>query len=763
MVTPRDCPSPEDLQALLGDTLPPAERQGYEQHLESCPACQEHLDRAREHGSVLQRLGRQLGDPTIVPPDLSLTQFLERLHQAKGLDQHPRTEPVDLYFLSPAQRPGLLGTLGNYEVEEVIGQGGFAVVLKAFEAALHRHVAIKVLSPAVAGSATARRRFIREAQAAAAVCHDHIVAVHRVDETNGLPYLVMQYIAGESLQARLDRTGPLETVEIVRIGLQTASGLAAAHAQGLIHRDIKPANLLLEDGLARVKITDFGLARLVDDTGLTQNGTLAGTPEYMAPEQARGEPLDPRADLFSLGSVLYACCTGIPPFRGASAVAVLRQVSDHDTKPIRSLNPDVPEWLESFVARLMAKAPAERFQSAAEAAALLEGYLAHLRQPVTVPAPELPNAGAGGSDNKTILQAEREPVQRFARPLWLVLLALVVVFALAKGLLLQNDPPAQGALPKEFAIDFRGGQFPASDLRWTGGAEEATIEPEERGLRITVPANRTRKDPVGLVLMSAVKGNFEVTTGYDIVRADRPKTGGGVGFELYILTETAAQDAIAFSRIKRTDDTEVHFCGRMTTVAGKRQHSTNMFPATGSSGRLRLTRNGAEVIFSAADGNGDDFQELWRCDLGTEDLKMVRVCAYTGHALESVDVRLVDLKVRSENLDLDPAGNAPATTGGGRRGSGRAWLFTLLFGGLGVTLLLLTAGWLYSRRQRRVPSANGRAAIDTARAPTVSFPCPACRKNIKARAIVAGKKARCPQCGKTILVPTVQPGKAGAS
>src|SRR5262249_48659603 len=150
---------------------------------------------------------------------------------------------------------------------------------------------------ALAGSATARRRFTREAQAAAAVCHDHIVPVHGVHETDGLPYLVMQYVAGESLQARLDRTGALAVTEVVRIGLPTASGRAAAHAQGLIHRDVKPANLLLEDGLARIKITDFGLARMADDVGLTGAGVVAGTPEYMAPEQARGEVIDHRADL----------------------------------------------------------------------------------------------------------------------------------------------------------------------------------------------------------------------------------------------------------------------------------------------------------------------------------------------------------------------------------------------------------------------------------------------------------------------------------
>src|SRR5262249_51410538 len=266
--------------------------------------------------------------------------------------------------------------LGHYEVLEVVGQGGMGVVLKGYEPLLRRLVAIKVLASALAGSEAARQRFIREARSAAAVCHHHVVAVYGVAEADGLPYLVMQYVAGESLQTRLDREGALEIEEAVRIGLQTALGLAAAHAQGLIHRDIKPANLLLEGG-SRVKITDFGLARMIDDLPLTQDGVLAGTPEDMAPEQARGQAVDHRADLFSLGSVLSAACTGTSPFRGPSAVAVLRQVSDEAPAPVRSLNPDVPAWLESLIDRLMAKGPADRFQGAAEVAALLEGYLAH--------------------------------------------------------------------------------------------------------------------------------------------------------------------------------------------------------------------------------------------------------------------------------------------------------------------------------------------------------------------------------------------------
>ena len=161
--------------------------------------------------------------------------------------------------------------------------------------------------------------------------------------------------------------------------MQAALGLAAAHAQGLVHRDIKPANILLENGVERVKLTDFGLARAADDAGLTQSGVIAGTPQYMAPEQARGEPVDHRADLFSLGSVLYAMCTGRSPFRAESAVAVLRRVSEDTPRPIREVNPDIPDWLAAIVARLHAKDPARRFQSAAEVADRLGEHLAQLQ------------------------------------------------------------------------------------------------------------------------------------------------------------------------------------------------------------------------------------------------------------------------------------------------------------------------------------------------------------------------------------------------
>jgi serine/threonine protein kinase len=209
------------------------------------------------------------------------------------------------------------------------------MVLKAHKSRLNRVVALKVLMPALAGSDLARRRFFREAQAAAAVRHDHVVTIHAVDEAAGLPYLVMQLVPGQSLQQKLDRDGPLPLGETLRIGMQIASGLAAAHAQGLVHRDIKPANVLLEHG-SRVKITDFGLARALDDASLSTSGTIAGTPYYMSPEQARGETVGHGTDLFSLGSVRYAMCTGRPPFQADTTVAVLQKVSDDQPRPIRS-------------------------------------------------------------------------------------------------------------------------------------------------------------------------------------------------------------------------------------------------------------------------------------------------------------------------------------------------------------------------------------------------------------------------------------------
>ena len=331
---PVPCRDPNRLAALLEDRLPPEEQAEMAGHLEGCEPCRAALEamaaesRWWDDARKLADDGAE-GDGPGGPP-----------HEDTAAE--PFSSGPPFRFLSPPGAPGFLGRFGPYDVIEFVGQGGSGLVFKAFDPSLHRLVAVKVLAPQVAANATARRRFLREARAAASISHDHVVTIHAVDEADGLPYLVMQYVAGKSLQERINRSGPLETKEILRIGMQAASGLAAAHAQGLIHRDVKPANILLENGIERVKLTDFGLARAVDDASLTQSGVIAGTPQYMAPEQARGDAVDPRADLFGLGCVLYATATGHSPFRAKSTLAVLRRVCEDTPRPLREANPEVP-------------------------------------------------------------------------------------------------------------------------------------------------------------------------------------------------------------------------------------------------------------------------------------------------------------------------------------------------------------------------------------------------------------------------------------
>jgi len=312
--------------------------------------------------------------------DRRLAELLESLgddpdeSDAATLSMETVTKQLSGY-LEAATRPDALGRLGHYEVLKVLGVGGFGIVVKAFDESLHRVVAIKVLAPHLTVTSPPRKRFLREARAAAQVRDEHVVQIYAVEE-QPIPHLVMEFIEGQTLQQRLDGEGPLDAAEVVRLGRQIALGLAAAHEQGLIHRDVKPANILIETGLeTRVKLTDFGLARATDDASMTQSGVVAGTPTYMAPEQAQGEPLDQRTDLFSLGSVLYTMTTGRPPFRAPNTLAVLKRVREDKPRPIREVIAGVPEGLCAVILRLLEKNPANRFATAKEAAAALSHCL----------------------------------------------------------------------------------------------------------------------------------------------------------------------------------------------------------------------------------------------------------------------------------------------------------------------------------------------------------------------------------------------------
>jgi serine/threonine-protein kinase len=402
------------LRELLEDKLPPKSQDDLAKHLESCPDCRKELE-SLAAGPQWWSDAQQLLS-TIV--NINGATSTDNVLKPGGMIS--RVDGLRLEFLSPSDDPTKLGRLGPYEIVKVIGRGGMGIVLKGFDSVLNRYVAIKVLAPQWMHSTAARQRFAREARAAAAVVHEHVIAIYAVDSANEMPYLVMPFIDGISLQERIDRDGPLELREIIRIGIQIAAGLTAAHAQGLVHRDIKPANILLENGVERVLITDFGLARAVDDASFTRSCFIAGTPEYMAPEQANGEAVDHRIDLFSLGSVMYAMCTGKSPFRRETTMAVLRQICEGTPRSIREINPKIPKWLERIIARLHAKNPAERFQTAGEAAELLGGWLAHIEQPSLYPKPREPagrwRAFAGFSG-------------RAARLRWAAAAALLLVLA----------------------------------------------------------------------------------------------------------------------------------------------------------------------------------------------------------------------------------------------------------------------------------------------------------------------------------------------
>jgi putative intracellular protease/amidase len=350
-------------------------------HLDHCGACQRALELVAAGGEGLLLAARSADAESFGP---ALADVLGRLKEdapGTGDGSDGDGDTIDHFeYLSPSSTSGHIGRLGHYAVLETIGRGGMGVVFRAFDEQLHRVVAIKVLASRLAASDAARERFIREARAVAAIHSDHVVAIHAVEEAAGRPYLVMEYVAGGSLEARL-RAGPLPPADVLRVGEQTARGLAAAHARGVIHRDIKPANVLIGPG-GRIKITDFGLACAADEAEPTAAGTVAGTPAYMAPEQARGEPVDHRADLFSLGSLLFALATGRPPLEG-DALAVIQEVGAGRTELPPGSVTAIPPGLAAVIDRLRAPAPADRFASADEVADVLGYQLRRMNRAVS--------------------------------------------------------------------------------------------------------------------------------------------------------------------------------------------------------------------------------------------------------------------------------------------------------------------------------------------------------------------------------------------
>ncbi len=431
MPTVLPCPRNDALERFLLGQVADEEASGIEHHLDECDQCRAALCAIEVDDPVVAAAQSARTESMDGLPDEldrtrgeNLERLIERLSSlggtggnttaALGLVSTPaETESTqEIYeFLAPPEAPGEIGRLGPYRVLKLLGAGGMGVVFQAEDTNLHRMVAIKAIRPTLAASASARRRFVREARAIAGLEHENIVKILHVGEDRGVPFLAMPFLPGETLEDRLAREGRLPIATVLEIGRQIAAGLAAAHDRGLVHRDVKPSNIWLErsrhaprDESGRpndvdpsenaasvndvrsqvrsphaeregyiVKLLDFGLVRAVGgEEQVTHSSVIVGTPAYMAPEQAEGEAVDPRTDLFSLGCVLYRMCTGRAPFAEATTLKTLLALAKGRTRPPRDVNPAVPPALEDLVMKLLSRRAADRFASAREVATELQ-------------------------------------------------------------------------------------------------------------------------------------------------------------------------------------------------------------------------------------------------------------------------------------------------------------------------------------------------------------------------------------------------------
>ena len=273
---------------------------------------------------------------------------------------------------------------GRYSIVGEIGRGGMGIVFLARDVALDRPVAIKMLPPELAASRRFRERFLREARTAARLSHPHIVPIHTVEEHPSAVFFVMAFVDGETLAGRVARAGPLSGAEAIRIMQEVAWALAHAHASGVVHRDVKPDNILIERGSGRVLVTDFGIARMGERADTSGEGRVVGTPRYMSPEQAAGDSLDGRSDLYSLGAVAFFAVTGCAPHEGETSVAIMAKVVTAPSPCVADMRQDLPGALSAAIDRCLAKHPGQRFASAEELAVALRSAIAHMSD---VPAP----------------------------------------------------------------------------------------------------------------------------------------------------------------------------------------------------------------------------------------------------------------------------------------------------------------------------------------------------------------------------------------
>jgi hypothetical protein len=285
--------------------------------------------------------------------------------QQKAQETMPSQSVCALPQAAPAAPQPELGRIAHYRLLRKLGSGGMGIVYLAEDSQLGRQVALKVILPEMAADLEHRERFLREAKAAAGVQNDHIITIYQVGQHEGSLYIAMQLLQGMSLEEWIERHNPVPLPQIVRIGREIANALSAFHECRLVHRDLKPANIWMEAPTDRVKLLDFGMVRDTEiQVRLTHTGAILGTPQYMAPEQANGETVDFRCDLFNLGIILYRLCSGEMPFKGDSIMSLLTALAVSVPKPPHELRPDLPTPLADLIMQLLAKKPEDRPSSA---------------------------------------------------------------------------------------------------------------------------------------------------------------------------------------------------------------------------------------------------------------------------------------------------------------------------------------------------------------------------------------------------------------
>ena len=504
-------------------------------------------------------------------------------------------------LFSPSEKPDSLGIIGQYEVESVLGRGGMGLVLKAYDPSLDRSVAIKVLAPQWAINEQARQRFLREARTAAAVSHPNVVEIFAIEDgqnasdPNGLntpqatPYFVMEEIRGDTLTRRLLEEGAFDVPEIMEIGVQLANGLAAAHEKGLIHRDIKPSNVLLAEPDGRVKITDFGLARAVGDTGITRDGDVAGTPQYMSPEQAQGNPIDARSDLFSLGSVLYALCTGESPFAGGAPLAVLRRVIDEQPTPIEKLNPQIPGQLREIVDRLLAKQPDDRFATAREVSTALSSLRESIC-PAAVPqllAANRQTATSGSSDSLDVSRSLR-------RWLWVGGLAAAILGVIVIRIRTPDGTEISTTVPSRSKVE----------IEYQGDSKTATAE--------LVPPTITDPDILALI------GRSDRWTWTEAV-----PLGNGINTETGDAQPHLSPDGLSlwFQSNRLGNETDLFVSRRASTEDpfGPPERLAEPSDSVSYCVSPSLTRDELLLTFSSSEGEETKHMDVWICSRTTVD------------------------------------------------------------------------------------------------------------------------------------------------